>query len=299
MTFLQLQQEVQDRLKAYDLTDSADTIRIKRWLNMAIQYICGKRIWPFQVAEEIITTVPDYTTGTCSTSADSTSITFSTAPTTSKTNFYIQFISSNDWYKITSHTASSTTATISPAAINGASAVTFKIRKLLYTTTTPLISILDMKQLITPALLVSMNPREADVFLPLYYSAGSVYDYILTSPTSAGTPQFSLLYAPNAAINIMIRGLKALSDLSADADVPVIPAPWHDAIVNIGSYFGFKSLDDSRAKEELEIGELRIGDMGRVYAADLGRHRVMRSVQANSEYALQWSLPSEFGPMAD
>lgn len=296
MTFLTLQQELQDRLGVFNQTVSTDATKLKRWINMAIGYICGKQLWPFQIAEEIVQTVPEYTTGTCSTAAGSTSITFSSGPVTSKTDQYIQFLSSNDWYKITAHTAGAVTATISPAAISQTSATTFRIRKLLYTTTTPFIQILDMKQLVTPSVLMSVNPREADFFLPLYYSAGAVYNYIMSSPSSTGTPQFSLLFAPSDTINIMVRGLKALTDLSADSDVPLIPSPWHDAIVNIAAYFGFTGLDDTRAALEYKIGEARIADMSRVLSHDLGRHRVMRAVDGEGSSGLKWTLPSTFGP---
>lgn len=295
-TFLVLQQELADRLKAYDQTVSADATKLKRWLNMGQQYICGKRIWPFMLAEEIVQTVTDYTTGTVATVAASTSVTFSGTITDSKTNQYIQFSDSNDWYQITAHTAGTATATISPAAITTNATATYTIRKLLYTTTTPMIQMLDMKQLVNPIRIISVSPREADVFLPLAYGTGSPSYYIMSSPTSAGTPQFSFIPSPDAQINVMVRGIKALSDMSADADLSLIPSVWHDAIINIAAYYGFQGLDDTRAKDELQVGESRIQDMARNYVHDLGRHRVMQSVDNNSNAGIEWTLPANVGP---
>jgi len=295
-TFLVLQQELADRLVAYDQTVTADATKLKRWLNLAQQYICGKRIWPFQFAEEIIQTVVDYTTGTVTVAAAGTTVTASATITDSKANQYIQFASSNDWYKITAHTAGTDTLTISPAAISANTSAEYTIRKLLYTTTTPLIQILDMKQLVTPARLISLSPRETDFLVPLYYDAGTPYYYIMSSPNSSGTPQFSFINSPDSVMNIMIRGIQKLTDMSADADVSLIPVPWHDALVNIAAYFGFQGLDDNRAATELKVGELRIEDMNRNYGHDLGRHRVMQSVENDSNFGLQWALPSEFGP---
>jgi len=294
MTFLTMRTELADRLR-YDVSVSSDQTKLNRWLNMAIQYICGKRIWPFQLKEEIVQTVTDYTTGTVTVAAAGTTATFSATIAASKTNQYIQFASSNDWYQITAHTAGTYTATISPAAISANTTATYKIRKLLYTTTTPLIQILDMKQLVTPVQLKSISSMTADYFLPLYRDTGTPYNYIMSSPNSSGTPQFSLLNSPDSVINIMIRGIQALSDLSADGDIPLIPTPWHDGIINIAAFYGFQGLDDTRAKTELELGELRISDMARVYSHDLGRHRVMQAVDSDV-YGLQWALPSEFGP---
>jgi len=295
-TFLTLQQELESRLRGYDLSISDDATDIKRWLNLAQQYISSKRIWPWSYAEEIIQTTPDYTTGTVATTAASTSITFSATIAASKTDQYIRFSDSNDWYKITAHTAGTATATISPAAINTNATATYTVRKLLYTTTTPILQILDMKQLVTPTQVVSISPRVADFFLPLYYDAGIPYYYIMSSPNSSGTPQFSFLQSPSDTININIRGIKALSDMSADADTSIIPAPWHDAIVNIAAYYGFQGLDDTRAAQELQIGEGRIADMARVYQADPGRHRVMQPMDNSSNFGLEWALPSNYGP---
>jgi len=296
MNFLTMQQELSSRLRAYDTSVAADLTDLKRWLNMAQQYICGKQIWPFRFAEEILQTVPDYTTGTVTISAAGTTATFSATITDSKTDQYIQFASSQDWYKITAHTAGTDTATISPAAISANTAATYTIRKLLYTTTTPLIQIVDMKQLVTPTQVVSVSPLQADFMLPLYYDAGNPYYYVMSSPNSSGTPQFSFMQSPSTVMNINIRGLKVLSDLSADADISIIPVPWHDAIINIAAYYGFQGLDDTRANIELQVGEARIADMNRVYTVDIGRHRVMRSPLDDTNYGLQYGLPPTFGP---
>lgn len=298
MLFSVMQSELQDRLRGYDLTIAGDLVKIKRWLNMGQQYICGKRLWPFMLAEEVIQTVVDITTGTVSIAAGATALTFSSAPTVSVANRYIKLSTSNDWYKITAHTASSTSATISPAYVgtSALSAGTYKVRKLLYTTTTPLIQILDMKQMVTPIRIMSMSPRETDFFLPLYYDASNPYYYTMSSPSSAGTPQFSFMPSPSSIINIMIRGIQNLTDMSADSDTSVIPVPWQDAIINIAAFYGFTSLDDTRAETEFLAGEKRIQDMAAILGHDLGRHRVMNSIDNSSNFGLQWALPSQFGP---
>lgn len=289
-TFLVLQQELADRLGAYDQTVSADATKLKRWLNLAQQYICGKNSsWPFMLASEIVQTVTDYTTGTVSVSAAGTTATFSGTITDSKTNQYIKFASSNDWYKITAHTGGTSTATISPAAISAESSTAYTIRKLHYVTTTPMIQILDIKQMVTPNKMEPLSPLDADFFLPLYYGTGNVTNYILSTPNSSGTQQFSLLSSPSAAINLMVRGVKALTDLSADGDISVIPTPWHDAIINIAAFFGFQGLDDTRADKEFQAGEIRIADMKMNHRHDPGRHRVMSPFKQES--TLGWNLP--------
>lgn len=298
-TFLVLQQELQDKLVAFDQTVTADATKLKRWLNLAQQYICSKYLWSFMIADEVVQTVVDYTTGTVSVSAAGTTATFSATIADSKTNQYIKFASSNDWYKITAHTAGASTATISPAAISAEASTAYTIRKLLYTTTTPLIQILDMKQLVTPIRIISESPTELDYIAPLSQDAGTPYYYIMAPPNSSGDPQFSFLSSPDTAMNIRIRGIQKLTDMSADADISLIPVPWHDAIVNIAAFFGFQGLDDNRSKSEFQAGEIRIQDMKNNYAPDLGRHRVMRPVDDGVSSGFSWRLPSNYGPWVD
>lgn len=289
-SFLVLQQELADRLGAYDQTITADATKLKRWLNLAQQYICGKRKWPFMLATEIVQTVADYTTGTCTVAAAGTTVTFSATITPSKANHYIQFASSKDWYLITAHTTGTNSATISPAAIAVNTAAAYTIRKLHYTTTTPMIQILDMKQVVSPANLIPMSALESDFFLPLYYGAGQVRQYIMSVPNSSGTQQFSLFNSPDSVLNIMVRGVKALTDMSADADISLVPVPWHDALVNIAAFYGFQGLDDTRAKDEFAAGNFRIEDMKTNYQHDPNRHRVMNAVD-ESFSELGWSFP--------
>src|SRR6266850_5038998 len=133
MNFLVSQQEVGAQL-GLDNTVSSQNTLIERWLNTAQQMICEAFNWPFLRASTplIFKTVPDYITGTVTTVAASTTVTFSATITDSKAGQYLQTSSSNDWYKITAHTAGSATATVDPAIINAGAALTYTIRKFHY-----------------------------------------------------------------------------------------------------------------------------------------------------------------------
>lgn len=312
MTFLTLYTELSDRVRSYDPAIAGDLTKLKRWINMAQQYICGKRAWPFMLAEETIHTVIDKTTGTVSVSPISSilsggQIVFigtgkdvvgsDTLFDSNDVGSFIKFSGTNDWYKISAvsdatHLTLETTYVATTSLVGG----TYVIRKLLYTTVTPLIQILDMKQLSTPTQVISLSPRETDFFFPLYYDAGTPYCYIMSSPSSTGTLQFSFVFSPSSYMNIMVRGIKVLSDMSADSDTSIIPSLWHDAIINIASFYAFQSMNDTRASTELTIGEGRISDMAKIYSHDLGRHRVMRSINnGRYDYESDWVIPSNFG----
>src|SRR5436190_1673267 len=90
-TFLVLQQELGAQV-GLDQTVSAQATLLKRWLNNAQQMILRAFEWPFlrNSSPLVVQTVVDYTTGTVATTTNSTSITFSSAPSTSKTVFYFQ-----------------------------------------------------------------------------------------------------------------------------------------------------------------------------------------------------------------
>lgn len=298
MNFETMYTELSDRIGVYDSSVASDLTKLKRWINMGQQYICGKRLWPFMLKEEIVQTVIDITTGTVDIPASGTTVTFSSAPAVSVQGRYIQVSTSNDWYEITSHTAAASTATISPAYVGTSNLTggTYTIRKLLYSTSTPLMQILDIKQLITPVRLISQSPRGTDFFLSLYYDAGNPYYYTMSSPNSSGSIQFSLLLSPDSVMNLMVRGVRTLTDLSASTDTSIIPSPWHDAVINIAAFYAFQSVDDTRAADELKVGEMRIQDMSNTLSLDAGRHRVMASVDNDSNFGLQWALPSDYGP---
>lgn len=299
MIFSDMQTEVSDRAKAYDSTVSADLTKIKRWINMAQQDICARRNWPFMLYHEIIQTVADITTGTVSINSASTSLTFSSGPTASVTDRFIQFSTSDDWYKISSHTAASTSATITPAygGSSNISGGTYTVRKIFYATTTPLDSILDIKKTVNGRFLGIAPARYTDVFLPLYYDAGEIYNYISSVPDSTGGVRISFLYSPSSVENLQVRGIKKLADLSADADVSLIPARWHSAILDLASFYAFSSLDDTRAKDFLIRAEQIILAMVETFDYDLGRQRVAQSLDMGLHSGPEYTLPSNYGVM--
>jgi len=300
MNYLQMQQELGARLSAYNLSVAEDLAKIERWLNLAQQYICGQFNFPFLEAYEIIQTVPDITTGTVNVTAGSASITFSSAPVASVAGRYIQFSDTDDWYRISAHTAASTSATIDPAYGQAANltAATFTIRKLLYATSIPLDSITTIKKTVNPGRLPGLSKREGDFFLALYMDPGDPLAYIMGPMDSSGNLQFALVNPPSDVINLYVTGLRKLTDMVNTTDTSVIPARWHDGLLNIAAYFGFTALNDTRAKLELDLGNMRIKDMQRVYSTDLGRHRVVGADRENYDFGPIYTLPSNFGPMS-
>lgn len=288
MNFLTLQQELAAQ-SGLDQTQSAQATLLKRWLNNAQQAILRAYEWPFlrSPTSLVIQTVPDYSTGTVATTAGSTSITFSVAPTdvnganVSVSGRYIQTSSSDDWYRITAHTSGTTSGTLEIAAINTAAAATFTIRKIYYSTSTNVDRIIQVWQDILPYQLIETSKEYFQSFNPGFLSSGTPRLYCtagIDSSSGAGTPQFVLWPTPDAVINLRIDYLTVATDMSADADISVIPAKWHTTVLLEGAKAqAFSFLDDTRYRDSLALFQDMIDEMKTEYENSLHRHRVMTS----------------------
>lgn len=282
-TFLQLQQELAAQC-GLDQTVSSHATLLKRWINNAQQTVLRSFEWPFNrsIYPLVIQTVPDYATGTVATTAGSASITFSVAPTdvngnnVSVANRFIQTSSSQDWYRITAHTSGTTSATLEAAAIYTAAAATLIIRKVYYSTDSTVDRIMQVYQDILPYQLVETSPEFFQAFNPGFLSSGTPRMYMPSGLDSSGYVQFRLWPNPDAVINLRVEYQKTATDMSADADVSVLPAKWHTTVLVEGAKAqAFSFLDDSRYVNSVTLFGQMIEEMKTEYDEGLKRHRVM------------------------
>lgn len=282
-TFLVLQQELAAQC-GLDQTISAQATLLKRWINNAQQAVLRAYEWPFlrNPTPLVIQTVPDYSTGTVATTAGSTSITFSVAPTdvngsnVSVAGRFIQTVSSKDWYRITAHTSGLTAATLEIGAINTAAAATFSIRKMYYSTSTSVDRIIQIWQDILPYQLLETTPEWFQSFNPGYLSSGTPRMYCTAGVDSTGAPQFRLWPNPDAVINLRIDYFPVATDLSADADVSVIPAKWHTTVLIEGAKAqAYSFLKEGDYATSVALFQAGIEEMKTEYEIGLHRHRVM------------------------
>lgn len=284
-TFLVLQQELSAQC-GLDQTVSSQATLLKRWLNNAQQVILRSFEWPFlrNPTPLVIQTVPDITTGTVATTAGYTSITFSTAPkdvnnnNVSVSGRFIQTSSSQDWYKITAHISGTTAATLEIAAISTAAAATNVIRKQYYSTSSSVDRIIQIWQDILPYQLIETTPEYFQSYNPGYLSSGTPRIYCMAgidATTGAGVPQFRLWPNPDATINLRIDYITVATDMSADADIPVIPAKWHTTVLIEGAKSqAFSFLDDARYANSVSLFNIMIEEMKQEYEIGLHRQRV-------------------------
>lgn len=282
-TFLDLQNELGAQL-GLDANISNQKTLLKRWLNNSQQTILRSFEWPFLRSPLPLTiqTAPDITAGTVATTVGSTTITFSTTPkdvngnNVSVANRFIQTSSSKDFYTITAHTVGALTATISIPAINTASAATYLVRKVFYSTAANVDRIIQIFQDVLPYQLLESSPEYFQAYNPGFLSSGTPRVFLPAGVDSTGIVQFRLWPNPDAVINLQIDFYTTATDMVADTDVSIIPAKWHTTTLMEGAKAqGFSFLDDTRYTNSVQLASNLIEEMKTEYENALHRHRVM------------------------
>lgn len=266
-TFLTLKTRVAQEA---GLDISTDDSMIGSWVNLSYKHICGLFNWPWLLKPGTIRTVADITTGTVSINADSTALTFSSAPSVSVANQYmIQFTSvSDDWYLISSHTAASTSATLT-TAFNGTSNLSggeYILRKVFYSLPSDLDKVIDLRQAITDIKLTAIGLPTFDLYVPDPTATGDPLAYSMAGLDSNKYWQIGLYPVPSSVINIQLRYLQLPADMSSSTDTPLLPEKYHDVIIYAALYlFGHAFIDDDRYRLAKDRYDMLVKHMKATY----------------------------------
>jgi hypothetical protein len=246
-------------------SSTSDASKVDAWINAAYRYISGLYAWPWLMKQGTIVTYADITTGTASINSEDTALTFSSAPSVSVANdWMIQFDASSDWYDITSHTASSTSATLSTAYNDSSSlsAGDYLLRKIYYSLPSDLDTIVSLRQMRSKVDLVPLDPRFLDMAVPDPNVTGQPTHYVVGGLDSSNYWRVSFYPTPVERINVLVRYLKKITDLSATTDTPIMPEKWHTAIVHAAlALYGYQFIDDTRQKESVGLLGAMLSDM--------------------------------------
>jgi hypothetical protein len=248
MTFATLRARVAGEV-GLDTTNDATVLNA--WINAAYKHVLGLFRWPWLLKNSIIQTVADITTGTVSINSGSTALTFSSAPSVSVANQYmIQFTAtSDDWYLISSHTASSTSATLANAFVGAAniSGASYICRKVYYSCPTDCDGIIDLRQARTDIQLTPIDIRTFDRYLPDPSATAEPSVFAMAGYDSSKNWQFTLYPTPTSVMNLQLRYYQMPADMSSDSDTPLLPEKFHDALVFLSLYdYGHPYIDDDR-----------------------------------------------------
>lgn len=297
MDFLTQQVEVAAQL-GLDNTQSQFQTLIKRWLNISQRMIIEAFDWPFLRSSTplVIQTVPDISTGTITTVANSTTVTFSSAPTVSVAGRFLQTNSSKDWYRISSHTASSTSATLETAAIYSGSAIAYTVRKFYYSTDGTVDRIKQIRQSVTPYQLEEYTPERFAAIFPDPTQTGNPLMYMISGKDSSGFWQFTLWPIANTTVNLYVDYLQMVTDLSADSDVSIIPSKWHTTAMVQGALLqGYNFLDDTRAVNAKVLFDQNIETMKKDFEPGMKLQRTFRTIEsypARNEFPFPLTYPN-------
>ena len=111
--FVDIQEAVLRQLKI-PASDTTELERVKNDINdILINEVLPFKRWLWLSGHYDVEFRPYLGVGTVAVTPDSTTITFSVAPSTSKANFYFSVVGFSEIYKISAHTAATTTATLS------------------------------------------------------------------------------------------------------------------------------------------------------------------------------------------
>lgn len=203
-----------------------------RWVNQAQDDVCMAYPWLFLHERTTLTTVVDTegsSTITVSATLASGTITGTgTSFASTDVGRFIQFESSNDWYKITA-VASSTSLTVSPVyALATDTVMDFTIRTVSYDLPDDCQRVFDVRQYRTPVKLVALDTRTFDMLMPLQTDSGnptSYHIYTYNNPQSLTGQNMSLVLnpIPSAVMLIEVRYIKRPPQLSVGTDISVIP----------------------------------------------------------------------------
>lgn len=246
LSFLTAQQEVAGQL-GLDYTDTNTLTRLKRWINLAYKDISGYCTWNWLRDRESVTMEVDITTGTVSVAAAGTTITFSSAPAATQAGKYIQFEGSDDWYKITAHTAAAATATISPGYIQTDALVagTYIMRKMYYSLSSSVEYVESCRQATTNQKVEVVNARDYDDLGFPTDTASSVSAIVFWGADSSGNYTFTPFPIPSAVHLLEFRIIKAITELSGNTDTGIFPARFDAILLNRAKMYGFEFLNDN------------------------------------------------------
>jgi len=221
LTFVQLADEISTILGTGG--SSTDDIRtsFKRWLNQAFRLIAYSHPWDDMRAEQRISTVAPYSTGTATFTQASITVTGSgTTWTSAMVGRKIALTQGAPYYRIATR-VSNTEITIAEAyAETTASASTYVLYQDEYDLAATTHSIEDAS-LVTDA----WNPplrgyaqRQMDMADYTGRSTGKPLAYGPCSSTTVGTPRVRFIPVPDAIYRVSFRYLKTWTDLSGDSD---------------------------------------------------------------------------------
>lgn len=257
--------ELGDRLNL-DATITTNQTRFTRWANFIQNDIASRYQWSWLITNGFIQTVADYTTGTITGTAGSTSLTGLgtnwTSSSPNMTNCYIQPANDTNWYEV-STVGGTTSITLGQPLAQAVTAGTYVLRTTYYDLPANCAKVFDVRQTNTPVKLTNLGLFTLDTFMPDINTTSNPTGYFLFGEDpliTVGNPKQTLIGffpCPDSIYNIQIRYLMNLTDLSTSTDITNIPVQFTTVLLDGCEWLGNKFLNDpgeSNCKTMYEVG---------------------------------------------
>lgn len=221
------------------------------WINETYRRVSSEANWPWLLTHDVLQTATEITTGTVSVASGSTALTFSSAPTPSVANDYrIQFSTTDDWYDISAHTAASTSATLADAYLGSSdiSGGTYTLRKFWYSLPSDMDRLVSVTEATSNTPIRYIDPRRLKQLHPdVEQDANAPLLFTLEGLDSSKNWRIRFFPNPSSKINVDLWYYKTITDLSADTDVPIIPAKFHEILIwGTIAFYGYLFRDDAQ-----------------------------------------------------
>lgn len=259
--FSDIQRAVKSELKIQDSETSSDT-RIQADINMIyINEVAPLKNWKWLRKNTRLEHKPYFSTGTATVTPDSTTVTLTNAPTTSKTGYFFATDSFDEIYYISSHTASSTTVTLSSPYTGTYSTTatfkiwtdaialpvncreTFEVRHFFGSSNMEGVGLQEFRRLVSSSKRAAARPE--------IYTTDDFYDPSTTGDGETESDRYRVLRVhPSQNSNSTTLEIDYIQDVTAldlDADEPLMPIS--DRIV---LFYGAASLAWSRERNPEE-----------------------------------------------
>jgi len=266
------------KLAKMNLSDINAKAYLLSLLNDAQFEINSVENWWWLDARTAIQTVVDKVAGTVSVTG-ATVTGSGTAFDSKDVGGYIQFTSTNDWYRIVSVADASTLTMEVPyvgaTALAGASYI---IRKATYALPADVSDILDIRQYTSPVKLSCVKYRTVDEYQPDMITTGDPVSYYKWFDRLSNTMHVGLYPIPDSIMNIEVRYIKTAPLLVNDSDTSIIPEKW--AVTALFYRAAAKALDfnrDALADKYFKISEFFIEKMNEKEALETDRHSVIQN----------------------
>lgn len=246
-------------------SDTTTIARIKRDINIAYEDVIARHNWWWNRSLTTLQLPAKQNTGTIAVTADSTSITFSSAPSISLANYRIKFAADSEVYSISAHTAGATSATLNVAYIGDTDPAvtftawkdfvqlpadckeTFLVQHQKYDQPMEPLGLSDFRRV------VAMHPdREGP---PIYY----------TTDDFDSSGQRKLRYWPavySSKINLDVDYIMSFTGLDLDGDEPLMPIPDRTVLFYYGASHAWRrERNTEEANNYFQLGEKKLAEM--------------------------------------